>query len=141
MAFSGAQITRIGLSGFHRSLYGDFSGKAQSDNPVVETVKKGGSGGYRRHGRKGWWVFVGPDRYKVFSKQEESQLVNAFVQAQEAALLVAEKGTETQKARGLRISLTRTRRRMEVLRQQAHEERMARLRQDDEDLVWLLTLM
>lgn len=69
MAFSGAQITRLGLSGFHRSLYGDFSGKTQSDNPVVEVDEEQPSGG--------WWFRYEQEMFRREDERRELERLKA----------------------------------------------------------------
>lgn len=141
MAYSGAQTTRPGLSGFARGLYGSFASKTQSDNPIVEVAeKRGGAGGWRRHGKRSWWVIVGDERHKVTSKVEEQGLIQAYVERKEQELALAVAGTETAKARGIRISLTRAIKRLEATKQAAEKERIQRLMQDDEDLMFILSL-
>lgn len=108
--------------------------------PPTVTEPRGGAGGYRRHGRKSWWVLVGDERHKVTSKAEEQALVLQYIQTKEQELAVALAGTETTKAKGIRISLTRAIQRMERVKAEAEQERIKRLMDDDEEILFILSL-
>lgn len=139
--FGPAPITRLGLHGTPFGPYGSFDGKVeQIIIPPAVDEKRGGAGGYRRHGRKSWWVLVGDERHKVTSKAEEQALVSQYIQTKEQELAVALAGTETTKAKGIRISLTRAIQRMERVKAEVEKERIKRLMDDDEEILFILSL-
>lgn len=72
MAFSGSQITRQGLSGIPRALYGDFSGKTEVE---VEEAAEAFSGGYFEH-----HPFKYRPRVRYKFRDEEEKEVAAIIE-------------------------------------------------------------
>jgi hypothetical protein len=133
MAFSGSQITRLGLCGISRGLYGNFT------KAFIPQEKRGaGSGAKKLKKKKYRWVSIGGEKFKVASAYEEQQLVQQYIERKRAALSKAKKN----EAKTIRISLAKAVKRLQTLEVSAaieqEEFRIKRIQEDDEIIVMLL---
>lgn len=115
---------------------GPYTGKTPQ---VIVTKVKGAGGGRKRKGR---WINIAGEHFKVFSAYEEQQLVQRWYEAKRAEFLEAKAGTEAKKAKHARISLTKAAKRLESATVQMELERefkrIDRIKSDDELIILFL---
>lgn len=95
MPFSGAQVTRLGLSGITRGLYGDFSGKTAEE--VVEAAARHAG----RIRRKRLFLEIDNQTFEVNSLDEAEHILEmARSQAQSHATSVVRREVKRRRRRG-----------------------------------------
>lgn len=137
MPYSGAQVTRLGLAGIPRGLYGSFAGKAEG---AATVARRGAGGGAKRYKRRKWWITVGGEKHRVSSHREVEDILAAYVEA--TAELV--ETLPARKQRAARISLSKARAKLALVRLDAAEEaaraHRQRLMDEDELILQMLVL-
>jgi hypothetical protein len=96
------QVTRLGLHGGPRGLYGSFAGRTENVVVATATTTGGGKSKRQRQRRYPRWVVVDGERYQVWSPEDEENLLRQLQQqfAEEAVKLEgAGKTAEAQTAR------------------------------------------
>ncbi len=128
-----AQVTRLGLHGGPRGLYGSFAGRSENVVTAEAVTTGGGTSKRKRRGRYPRWVQVDGNRHLVHSAEEERQLLTAFLDRAKDALKAAPPA-EKQKAR-VRVQKLETR--VEAV-QSREESWLDRLKAEDDELILLL---
>ena len=127
-----AAVTRLGLHGGPRGLYGDFSGR--TENIVVEDTEKFGGSSKSKRGRKyPRWVVIDGQRFRVNSPEEERQLLLAMLdRAKEVEATAAPAEAKQARKRIIRIE-----KRVKAV-DDSEAQWMQRLREMDEELLLLI---
>jgi len=141
MAFSGAQVTRLGLYGGGRSPYGSFAGKSVGVIIEEETRKTGGLS-KRAKARKHKQVMIDGKVHVVNTPEEEYFLLQGFLDkvSRQHELDLLKKKTPIVK-RNIKMqsnTITRTENRIEKVSEEMKWRQ--KIRQEDEEILVLLTM-
>lgn len=139
MAYSGAQITRLGLAGIPRGLYGSFAGKAASTGAEDVVVATAGGIGKRKRRYAGYprRILLDGQIIVVQSPEEERALLRAMAErASEQAQTEAAAGNVEAAKRRMRI-VKRAETRMRTV-DSREADYIRRLHDEDEELVSLI---
>ena len=126
-----AVVTRLGLYGGPRGLYGSFAGKVLG---AVEDTVIAGVGKKRRYPR---WILINNKRFRVDSAEEERQLLQAMADRANDDAKLAEALGDSSIAQVARKRAIRIRKRIpEVANRET--EWLAQLIAEDEEIIALL---
>ena len=123
-----AAITRLGLSGHARSLYGSFAGKVES---VVVAIAKARAGGRRGRKARPRRSFIDGQVYTV-TPEEEVYLLREWRRRLDAEAAAAAAGSPT--SAPIKIHARRVDKRIDKAQARAEAHRR-RLEADDEDIL------
>jgi len=127
-----AAVTRLGLYGGPRGLYGSFAGKTEQVIVAAAAAEGGGSSKKRRKYPR--WVLVGDARARVNSPEEERQLLTAMMDRAETQVIEAETPAEVKQANA---RVVRIQKRIEKV-DDREAQWLRRLREMDEEILLLV---
>lgn len=134
MAISAARVTRFGIGGGIWQPAGDFSTKEEGV-PVVADEAVTGGGKKRKQARKyPRWVVINGERFKVWSAEEERQLLQVMSDRAADAAKIAE-------AVGDEVLAKQARKKAVTIKQRIHKvdnreaEWLAQLQEEDDEIL------
>lgn len=140
MAFSGSQITRLGLSGIQTGLTGSFAGKAASSGAEDVVVATGGGIGKRRKRAYAGYprrILLNGTLYTVQSPEEERRLLESFIERESAQVANDAAAGRVEKAKKRRLVVRRAERRIDALADR-EAEHVRRLHDEDDEILTLI---
>lgn len=133
-----AAVTRLGLYGGSRGLYGSFAGKTAQ--VIADTTPAGGGGSYtrRRKGRYPRRVSIGGRLYWVRNAEEERELLRQWqAQVEQEALELALSDAPAEEVARARVKVVRAARRLDDVVSR-ETDWLERLRAEDEEILSVL---
>lgn len=134
-----AQVTRLGLHGGPRGLYGSFAGRTENV-VVVATTTGGGKSKRQRQRRYPRWVVVDGERYQVWSPEEEERLLLQLKQQFIDEAVKLEGAGKTAEAQTARRKAVRVAKRVDKVPDAATTWNEFLKREDEEVLEVFMTL-
>lgn len=140
MAYSGAQVTRLGLAGIPRGLYGSFAGKTASTGAEDVVVSTGGGIGKRKRKLAGYprRVLIDGRVVVVNSPEEERALLRAMAERASAAAKAEAAVGHVEVARQRLRVVKRVENRLASV-DDREAEYVRRLHEEDEELITLIS--